>query len=71
MPLPYQDIKQGFLLLIDKVREVTKQIGGTADMPLAEGRADTPVGTILALIEQATKIESAVQPWLRRVAKML
>jgi len=64
MGLPYQDIKQGFLLLIDKVREVTTRVGGTADLPVAEGRADIPVGTILALIEQATKVESAVHKGL-------
>jgi hypothetical protein len=60
MALPYQDIKQGFLALIEKVREVTQRVGGTADLPVTEGRADIPVGTILALIEQATKVESAV-----------
>jgi hypothetical protein len=60
MALPYQDIKQGFLALIEKVREVTQRVGGTADLPVQEGRADIPVGTILALIEQATKVESAV-----------
>lgn len=60
MSLPYQDIKQGFLAMMDKVREVAQKVGGTADMPVAEGRADIPVGTILALIEQATKVESAV-----------
>lgn len=60
MNLPYQDIKQGFLALIDATRKVTKDVGGTADMPVSEGRADIPVGTILAMIEQATKVESAV-----------
>jgi hypothetical protein len=64
MGLPYQDIKQGFLLLMDKVREVCTRVGGTADLPVAEGRADIPVGTILALIEQATKVESAVHKGL-------
>jgi hypothetical protein len=60
MAMPYQDIKQGFLAIMDKVREVCQKVGGTADMPVGEGRADIPVGTILALIEQATKVESAV-----------
>ena len=60
MPLPYSDLTQGFMQLMDKVREFAKQVGGTADMPISEGRADIPVGTILALIEQSTKVESAV-----------
>jgi hypothetical protein len=60
MPLPYSDVKAGFLQMIEKVTELAKSLGGTADMPVAEGRADIPVGTILAIIEQATKVESAV-----------
>ena len=66
MQMPYQDIKQGFLILIDKVREFVKSVGGSADLPVGEGRADIPVGTILALIEQATKIESAVHKGMHR-----
>ncbi len=60
MPIPSKDVSAGFLQMMDKVREFAKQVGGTADMPVSEGRADIPVGTILALIEQATKVESAV-----------
>jgi hypothetical protein len=66
MQMPYQDIKQGFLILIDKVREFVKSVSNQADLPVGEGRADIPVGTILALIEQATKIESAVHKGMHR-----
>src|SRR5215831_2114169 len=31
MALPYQDIKQGFMMMMDKVREVCQRVGGTAD----------------------------------------
>jgi hypothetical protein len=37
-----------------------QRVGGTAEMPVGEGKADIPVGTILALIEQATKVLNAV-----------
>jgi hypothetical protein len=60
MAMPYQDIKQGFLALMTATREVTQRLGSTGDTMVGEGRADIPVGTILALIEQASKVESAV-----------
>jgi hypothetical protein len=66
MQMPYTDIKQGFLVLIEKVREFVKSVGGSADLPVGEGRADIPVGTILAMIEQATKVESAVHKGMHR-----
>jgi hypothetical protein len=48
------------------VREFVKSVGGSADLPVGEGRADIPVGTILAMIEQATKVESAVHKGMHR-----
>lgn len=64
MALPYKDITPGLLGLVDKLREVAQRLGGTADMPVGEGKQDAPVGTTIALIEQATKVESAVHKGL-------
>jgi hypothetical protein len=36
------------------------RIGGTAEIQVGEGKQDAPVGTTLALIDQATKIENSV-----------
>jgi hypothetical protein len=36
------------------------RIGGTSEQQVGEGRADAPVGTTLAMIEQATKVMNAV-----------
>ena len=36
------------------------RVGGTSELQVGEGRADAPVGTTLAMIEQATKILNAV-----------
>jgi hypothetical protein len=36
------------------------RIGGTSEQQVGEGRADAPVGTTLAMIEQATKIMNSV-----------
>jgi hypothetical protein len=60
MPLPYKDISVAFAQFIDKIAETGQRVGGTAEVQIAEGRQDAPVGTTLAMIEQATKIEGAV-----------
>jgi hypothetical protein len=36
------------------------RVGGTSELQVGEGRADAPVGTTLAMIEQATKILNSV-----------
>ena len=64
MAPPYRDVTPGLMQLIDKITEVTQRVGGTAELPVGEGKQDAPVGTTLALIEQATKIESAVHKGL-------
>ena len=60
MPLPYSDIKPAFAQFIQNVAETGQRVGGTAEIGIGEGKQDAPVGTTLALLEQATKIEGAV-----------
>lgn len=60
MPLPYKDLGPAFTAFIQHVEELGQRVGGTANTTVAEGRADAPVGTTLALIEQATKPIGAV-----------
>jgi hypothetical protein len=60
MPLPYKDPGPAMLGLIQHIEEMGQRIGGTAELPVGEGQADAPVGTTLALIEQATKVLAAV-----------
>ena len=60
MALPYKDVTPGLMSLIDKVQDATRRVAGSAEIQVGEGRQDAPVGTTIALIEQATKIESAV-----------
>jgi len=59
MPLPYKDVTGGILSLMDKITSQAKALGGAADIPSAEGIANVPVGTMLAQIEQATKVMAA------------
>jgi len=60
MPLPYKNPDAGFVSFVTHVEQLGQRLGGTANQPVAEGRADAPVGTTLALIEQAMKPVSAV-----------
>ena len=57
--LPYGDVTAGLLSLIDKITEQSKSLAQGAEMPAAEGLQNVPVGTMLAQIEQATKVMSA------------
>jgi hypothetical protein len=60
MPLPYKDLGPAFTAFIQHVEELGQRLGGTAQLNVGEGRQDAPVGTTLALIEQATKPTGAV-----------
>jgi uncharacterized protein YdaU (DUF1376 family) len=60
MPLPYKDLGPSFVAFIQHVEELGQRLGGTANISVGEGKQDAPVGTTLALIEQATKPIGAV-----------
>jgi len=60
MGMPFKDVSPAVIQLMEQTRAVAQRLGGTADMPVGEGKQDAPVGTTLALIEQATKIEGSV-----------
>lgn len=46
--------------LVTQMAETGMRVGGTSEVMVAEGKADAPVGTTLAMIEQATKILNSV-----------
>ena len=60
MPLPYKDPSAVFIQLIENIAQTAQRVGGTAELQIGEGKQDAPVGTTLAMIEQATKLISAV-----------
>lgn len=61
MALPYNTSGQAALQsLAGEMAQTGMRIGGTSEAQVGEGRADAPVGTTLAMIEQATKILNAV-----------
>lgn len=60
MPLPYKEPSGALMNLITNMAETGQRLGGTAEMAVGEGRQDAPVGTTLAMIDQATKIMNSV-----------
>jgi hypothetical protein len=60
MPLPYKETGAAFTGLATHIEEVGQRLGQTADVNIGEGKQDMPVGTTMALIEQATKIMDSV-----------
>ena len=60
MPLPYKEPSAALMQLAQNMAEYGQRVGGTAEMGVGEGRADAPVGTTLALIDQATKVLNSV-----------
>ena len=61
MPLPYNNgAAPSLMSLVSNMAETGMRVGGTSEMQVGEGRADAPVGTTLAMIDQATKVMNAV-----------
>ena len=59
-PLPYKEPSQALMGLVENIATTGQRLGGTSEQQVGEGRADAPVGTTLALIEQAQKILNSV-----------
>lgn len=60
MPLPYKEPSSALMNLSDSISQYGQRLGGTSEMPVGEGNLEAPVGTTIALIEQATKVMNAV-----------
>lgn len=60
MALPYKGPSATLADIASKIADDGRRLGGTTEIQAGEGRADVPVGTTIAMIEQATKIVSVV-----------
>lgn len=60
MPLPYKDVSSAMVGLMSQTREQAARYGGMAESPTGEGVINAPVGSVLAAIDQATRIEGGV-----------
>jgi hypothetical protein len=48
------------MMLVDNMASTGQRIGGTSESMVGEGKQELPVGTALAMIEQAAKVMNAV-----------
>lgn len=60
MPLPYKEPSPTLVSLMEMLIDATKSLATTAELPVGDGQEEMPVGTTIALIERATKVESAI-----------
>jgi len=60
MPLPYKEPSGALMNLVVQMAETGMRVGGTSEVMVTEGKPDAPVGTTLAMIEQAQKVLNSV-----------
>ncbi len=60
-PLPYKEPSAVLAALKNEIVEDARRLGSTADINIGDVNSQAPVGTILALLEQANKNSSAIQ----------
>jgi hypothetical protein len=58
--LPYKDVTAGLVQVTQHIEEEARRVGGTPELMVGEGRQDVPVGTTLAMIDQAVKVLDSV-----------
>lgn len=59
MTMPYKEPSQVSLALLQETYEGARNLANTAEIAVGEGRQDAPVGTTVALMEAATRLQSA------------
>lgn len=69
MPLPFKEPSPTMLALLQFVVETGKRFSNTADMNIADANQNTPVGTTVALLEENTRVFSAIHKRLHRSQK--
>lgn len=60
MAMPYKDVSPVFMQLAELIGQDAQRLAGAVDLEVGEGRANVPVGTIMAMIEQQTQVMGAV-----------
>jgi hypothetical protein len=60
MALPYKDVTPGLVQVTTHIEEEARRVGGTPELMVGEGRQDVPVGTTLAMLDQAVKVLDSV-----------
>jgi hypothetical protein len=69
MAMPYKEPSQAFVQLIEIIKNDAMRLGSTVQLEVGEGRANMPVGTVLAMIEQQIQVMAAVHKRNHRAQK--
>jgi hypothetical protein len=60
MPVPYRDVSANVMALAQKLEDNGRKLSQAIEIPVGEGTANIPVGTMISLIEEGTKVMAAV-----------
>jgi len=60
MPLPYNGPSPALLEYLQRVTNQTQQLASTSEVGMPENNANTPVGTTMAMLEVANRMQSAI-----------
>lgn len=66
MALPYKEPGASIMKMFEDITQAGQRISGTAEIMVGEGQQDAPVGTTIALIEQAVKVLNGVHKRLHK-----
>ena len=69
IPLPYKEPSQTLLALMGSCVEAGQRFASLANLQIGEGNQELPVGTTMALLEQGTRVMSAVHKRLHYAQK--
>jgi hypothetical protein len=70
LPLPYKEPSQTLFLLLGFCVDAGKRFASVADAKIADSNQANPVGTTMAMIEQGTKVMSAIHKRLHYAQKV-
>lgn len=69
MPMPYKGPDSTFVQLMEIIKNDAMRLGGTVQLEVGEGRANMPVGTVMAMIEQQVQVMAGVHKRNHRAQK--
>ncbi len=66
MPFPFKEPSQAMMLLLQYIVEAGKRFASTTEMNVSDANQNTPVGTTMALLEEGSRVFSAIHKRLHR-----
>lgn len=60
MPLPFKGVDPATISLLQEINKSADNLSSATEIAVGEGRQDAPVGTTIALLEAATRVEGRI-----------